>query len=885
MRTPSNSFSVRLYGLLLRLYPPGFREEYGTPLEQQFQDEYRECLEREGLRGVLRLWFRIAWDLLRTAPSELGREMARDARYGIRTLSKTPGCTLAVTLTLALGVGANTSIFSLFNAAVLRSPQVQDAKSLAIVYRQVLDDSGSGPLSDAAYADLRDHSQSFANLIAYAPAKVGLRNSDSGSSSSCPSDSGEAIEVRSLLISWNYIPALGGNVQLGRDLRTEDQGRTAAPVAVLSDRLWRRCLRGDPSAVGRVVYINAQPVQVVGIAGTEFSGLDPTAELWMPLTTRPLLMGRRAQSGMAINWLSVAGHLKKGISLKEAQLEVQTHFARISPGNNPHTRLTVTTAIGALKPGARGQAVMTGLLALLAAVLVLLIACANIASLLLARATTRSREIAIRLSIGATPARLVRQFLTESMLMALLGGAAGLALGSWGARALLAAGNGPDFLNVNPDLRVVGYTLTLSMVAGFGFGLVHALQASAPGISTRLKKGRVPWGKGWRRFNSQQLLVMAQISVCFVLLISAGSLVRVLQRLQSIDPGIETKSVGVVSFDLRRQGYSNSQAAEFHAGIMADLRALPGIESAALTSTVPLSGGRRMAPVVIEGRTMGQETNGANFNEVSPSFFRTLGINIVRGRAFSDLETGDDTPVAVISETMARRYWAGEDPLGKRFRVASSAKAFTVLGVAKDIRSVELSETDGPSFYTQMSNQSIGQIGAKLLVRAKTPDDWLAVRRLLESMEGKPRGSLTPLNANLTRWIEPARLGLLLAGAFGFVALVLSCIGVYGITAFAVTSRRHEIAVRLAVGAPARRVIRDVLRQEMRPVALGIGLGAVLTVPSALLLSKVLYGVGPLDLQTLAGVCLLLAVVALMAAAIPAQRVTLVDPLSALRNE
>jgi putative ABC transport system permease protein len=471
------------------------------------------------------------------------------------------------------------------------------------------------------------------------------------------------------------------------------------------------------------------------------------------------------------------------------------------------------------------------------------------------------------------------------MLMALLGGAAGLALGSWGARALLAAGNGPDFLDVNPDLRVVGYTLTLSIIAGFGFGLGHALQASAPGISTRLKKGRVPWGRGWHRFNSQQLLVMSQISICLVLLISAGSLVRVLQRLQSIDPGIETKSVAVVSFDLRRQGYSNSQAAEFHARIMADLRALPGVESAALTSSIPLSGGRRTAPVFIEGQAMGQQTNTANFNEVSPSFFPTLGIDIVRGRAFSDLETSNDTPVAVISETMARRYWAGEDPLGKRFRVASSAQPFTVLGVAKDIRSVELPEPDGPSFYTLMSNQSTGQIGAKLLVRAKTPDDLLAVRRLLESMEGKPRGSLTHLNANLTRWIEPTRLGLLLAGSFGFVALVLSCIGVYGITAFAVTSRRHEIAVRLAIGAPARRVVREVLRQEMRPVALGIGIGAVLTVPSALLLSKVLYGVGLLDLETMAGVCMLLAVVALMAAAIPAHRVTLVDPLSALRHE
>jgi putative ABC transport system permease protein len=471
------------------------------------------------------------------------------------------------------------------------------------------------------------------------------------------------------------------------------------------------------------------------------------------------------------------------------------------------------------------------------------------------------------------------------MLMALLGGATGLALGSWGARALLAVGNGPDFLDVNPDLRVVGYTLMLSIVAGFGFGLVHALQASAPGISTRLKKGRVPWGRGWHRFNSQPPRDVADYCVFrtadFRLARSFGSCNGYIDR----SPGSKRNRWPWCLSIFVEQGYSTSQAAEFHARIMADLRALPGVESAALTSTIPLSGGRRTAPVFIEGRTTEQQTNTVNFNEVSPSFFRTLGINIVRGRAFSDMEARNDTAVAVISETMARRYWAGEDPLGKRFRVASSAKALTVLGVAKDIRSVELPEPDGPSFYALMSNQSTGQIGAKLLVRGKTPDDLLSVRRLLDSTEDKPRGSFTHLDVNLTRWIEPTRLGLLLAGALGFLALILSCIGVYGITAYAVTSRRHEIAVRLAIGAPARRVVREVLRQEMRPVALGIGTGAVLTVPSALLLSRVLYGVGPLDLQTLAGVCILLAVVALIAAAIPAHRVTLVDPLSALRHE
>jgi hypothetical protein len=270
MRTHSSTFSVRLYGLLLRLYPPDFREEYGSPLEQQFQDEYRECLERDGFRGVLRLWFRIVWDLLRTAPSELAQEISRDARYGIRTLSRTPGFTLAVTLTLALGVGANTSVFSLFNAVVLRSPQVQDAKSLAIVYRQVLDESGSGALSDAAYVDLRDHSRSFANLIAYAPTKVGLRNSDAGSGLSCVSDGGEAVEVRALLISSNYISALGGDIHFGRDLRMEDLSKTGAPVAVFSDRLWRRCFHADPFAVGRVVYLDAEPVKVIGIAAREF---------------------------------------------------------------------------------------------------------------------------------------------------------------------------------------------------------------------------------------------------------------------------------------------------------------------------------------------------------------------------------------------------------------------------------------------------------------------------------------------------------------------------------------------------------------------------------------------------------------------------------------
>lgn len=811
--------------------------------------------------------------------------LRQDVRYSVRTLRKSPSFVIVAVLALALGIGVNTGIFTILNAIALRPLPVADAGKVVSVYQtmrgKISRNVYGSPsyFSYPEYLNYRDNNHVFTGLAVSASTNASLAGAD-------------ARRIPGQLVSCNFFSVLGRVPAIGREFSAEEcaHGDTA-PVVVLSDAFWRTQYHADPHVLNSIVTLNRRAFTVIGIAPERFGGTSPLpSDFFAPVAMQKTLMpGSAMFLEPNTSWLEIIGRLQRGVSFTQARADLAVIAGRIDqdhPGRTTTLSLDTATFLG--EPEARTIVLTGGAVALLAVGLVLLIACANVANLLLSRAAARQKEIAIRLSAGASRARLVRQLLTESLLISLTGGVLGSMLALWTFETLyhfilskLPAEFPPIMLNLAPDAKVLGYAIVISAVTGIAFGLVPALQATRPDLVSALKEEGSGFGRLSRgRFRG--VLVAAQVSVCLVLLIAAGLLARGLQAAQTLDPGFSVKGVVWTSFDLEPQGYDNARALEFHRQLIERVSAMPGVDVTSQAVVVPLQGSSFGSSVEIDGV---QGSQPIRFNNVSPGFFSLLSIPLVRGRVFTEAETQRHAPVAVISEATARRYWPDRDVLGKEFRMGSEKKRYEVIGVAKDIRSTDLAHVEKTFFYFpaalefQTHMHLLAHTNGNLAATAKL------IRDAAHSLDANVIVEGDTLEQNFEKWRIPSRILASLTAVLGFLGMLLSSLGIYGVVSYAVSSRIREIGIRMTLGAMPAGILGLVIRQAMQPVFWGLAMGLAICAAASRLMSVALYGVSPFDPLTFAGVAVFLSGVALLASYVPARRATKVDPMVALRYE
>jgi predicted permease len=809
----------------------------------------------------------------------------QDLRYGARMLLKKPGFTLIAIVTLALGIGANTAIFSVVNGALLRPLQVKEPDRLVGLYRKIPQDPNYNRFSYPNYVDVRDRNQVFEGLAAYYFAPFNL----SGAS--------QTERVFGKVVSGNYFSVLGVEMGLGRGfLPEEDRIPDAHPVVVISHGLWQRRFGGDPSMVGKTITINGFGFTVIGIAPQQFQG----AELGMiPDVFVPMMMQSRAMPGRnwledrGIGWLRVVGRLKPDVGERQAQAEMHTLAAQIRsehPKVNESFGIAVIADFG-IHPQFRDTARQFLLIIMAVVGLVLLIACANVANLLLARGAERQHEIGLRLALGAKRGRLIRQLLTESLLLALLGGAAALLITPWiiGALsvAIQQASPLPSPVEFQLDRRVLAFTMILAVLTGVIFGLAPAISAVRTDL-LKIIKGDAS-GRASSRTRLRSIFVCTQVALSLVLLIAAGLFIRSLQQAQRIDVGFETEHQLLMSFDLGLQGYSRERGKGFLQQLEQRVAGLPGVQSVTFASILPVGlGSDQDRGIVIDGYKppSGLDSVVINFNIVGSNYFPTMGIPILQGRDFGAQDNEKSPPVAIINEAAARRFFPNQTAVGKRLRYGSNGPEVEVIGIARDSKYITLGEETTPYLYSPMSQIYLSSV--VMQVRT-TGDPWSlvgAAQREVQALDRDlPLFSVKTMSQHLQGALLAPRLAATLLGVFGGVALLLAAVGIYGVVSFAVSQRTHEIGIRMALGARHGDIAWLVLRRGMLPVWIGMLIGASAALAVTRLLVSFLYGVSATDPATFAAVASLLGIVALLAAYLPARRATKVDPMVALRYE
>jgi predicted permease len=816
--------------------------------------------------------------------------LIQDFRFALRSLRRTPGFALASVVTLALGIGATSAVYSVANGILWRPLPVPDADRLAVVYAHRTDGSGYSDLTWPDYRDLREQSRGvFDDVIAYAarPVSLGLP--------------GNAERAWAEVVSANYFTVLGSLPSVGRGFLPAEDSAGALPAVVLSDGLWRARFRGDVSVLGQRVRINGHEFTVVGVAPRGFRspfyvGFQPSlwvaaASGWSALSSNPL----DVRGNVNVRML---GRLKPGVSLAEGRASVEGIVARLAE-SYPATNGGTTGALF-LESQARPEPEMAANmrlgfgLFLALSVVVLLVACANVASLLLARALSRRREIAVRLALGAGRGQLIAQLLSESLLLALAGGGLGLlvAMGLTDGltRLLRFSTDIPFVLDFSLDGSVVLFTALVTLTTTFVFGLVPALQASSPAMAGALKSDAAGW-RGAHKSRLRSALVVAQLALSCLLLIGAGLVVRSFTAMQQVSPGFETRNGLLVSVSPGLAGYDDGRSLRLYRDVLARLRALPGVTGVTLADAFPLEFTSNSGTVVPAGSEVGTPDHpgeSVGFTTIGPEYFSTMGTALLEGRDFGAGDTTGAPQVGIVSRALAEKYWPGQPAIGKVLHLGTAqGAAITVIGVAEDTKYRTLVESPQPHVYFALDQQSASD--ASLVIRTGSDPLALAplVRREIAAVDPEiPVSDLKTIDELLAgRALLMPRIASRITGVLGGLALVLALVGLYGIVAHGVAQRTRELGIRLALGATNEGVVRLVLGEGVKLAGVGMALGLA----AALILTRVarslLFGVSPADPVVLVLVLGSLAVVALLASWIPARRAAKVAPVVALKSE
>jgi putative ABC transport system permease protein len=812
----------------------------------------------------------------------------QDIRFGLRMLLKSPGVTAITIMALALGIGANTAIFSIVNAILLRPLSYEKPDRLMMVWeKNVKKGLGEIPTSLPNFVDLRDSNKTFEDMGAFTDSMFNLTGGD------------EPQRVSGLRITPSLFSMLGTKPILGRVFLPEEGQPGAANVFILSHSMWQRNFGKNPNLVGQTVSLNGESYTVVGIMPPDFK-FPPTftatiassqasmarADLWIPLTTDEVPMVREARA------LYMIGRLKPGVKVEAAQAEMSGIANRLQKEYPADADMEVSVI--PLQTQVTGD-VRLALIVLFGAVGgVLLIACANVANLLLTKAVGRQKEIAVRVALGAGRVRIIRQLLTESLMLGLLGGILGLLLAALGVRQLIAFGPANDarLTDVSIDVPVLLFTLLAAVLTSIVFGLAPALKVSKLDLNETLKEGGRSNAGGGTEQRLRSVLVISEVALALVLLITSGLMLKSFLRLQNVNPGFNPANLITMELELPENKYREKhQQAAFQQQLVARIAALNGVQHAATVNNLPFSGNENNNSLTIEGRPVPIPTERprAFWRSISPGYFQAMSIPLRQGRFFTDSDNAEAPGVSLINETAAQRFWPGEDPVGKRFkqgRPDSKNPWLTIVGVVGGVSHTALGVGAQPEIYTSFSQNP----GPRITLVARTTSDprnsVANVRREVSALDRDlPASNIKFMDEIISGTVAQPRLYTLLLGIFAALALMLATIGIYGVMAYSVTQRTREIGIRLALGAQSTDVLKMIVKQGMFLALTGITIGLVLSLVTTRVLGSLLYGVSATDPWTFAVISILLAGVTLLACLIPARKATKVDPMIALRYE
>ena len=812
--------------------------------------------------------------------------LLQDMRFAIRTLMKNPGFTAVAVLTLALGIGGNATVFSWIRAVLLNPlPGIQHSEQMASVETVM----GSGEYHTSSYPDyrdFRDQNHVFSSLIGFELAGVdmSLRNDASPE------------RVWGIIATENYFDAVGVHAAIGRTFHAEpDQALNSDPYIVLGDSLWKRLFASDPNVVGRIVHINGHPFTVIGVAPRHFYGtiVGIDAQYFVPMMMQPeVLPGENIEERLP-TFVHILGFLRPGVTIVQAQSEMETIAGRLAKEYpNPNMGKGVGVYVAPVWKAHYGvQDFLRSVLGFLmiVAVLVLLIACVNVANLLLARATVREKEMAVRAALGAGQGRLIRQLLVESLLLAAVGGAGGIFLALWGVNLLgffMPPAHLPLGLGAEVDGTVLVFTLILSIVTGLVFGLVPAWQISRANLNESLKSATRATGASAAGHRLRDFLVVSEMVLATVLLVAAGLLLRSLHRAEQVGAGFNTNQVTLAAFDLRGNGYSDDRAIDYYDRLLERVRANPGVESASLERFVPLwFTGRSYSTTRVEGYAPKRDEDmGIDLNVVGPDYFRVVQIPLISGREFSEQDRSGAAKVVIVNQTMANHFWPGEDATGHRVHIWGDWR--TVVGVVRDIKYHRMNEP--PESFIYLPELQADGTDANILVRSQLPPAAIisAVRVAAKSLDSKVQPLETDSLAGLLKLSMFAnRTAASLASILGILGTLLAALGIYGVLSYSVSQRIREIGIRIALGAQQSHVLRLVVGHGLRLAVLGATAGVFAAAAITRGMGSLLFGISATDPLTFAIVLLIVTGVAALAAYIPARRAMRVDPMVALRYE
>lgn len=798
--------------------------------------------------------------------------LLRDLRYGMRSLLKRPGFTAVALIALALGIGANTAIFSLVNAVLLRPLPFADPDRLVWAWGNIRNGGSRASVAPLDFLDYRQQNTTFEHFAARmsVPLAVNLTGT------------GDPERLTGALVTGDYFDTLGVQPAVGRAFQLQNEKTGEDQVAVLSYGLWQKRFGGDPQIVNKTVTLDGKTVVVLGVMPKDFS-FPAATDIWVPMNfdANPGMKQRKA------HFLRPIARLKPGITLAQAQSDLDSVARRLEE-QYPDTNTGWNLRLVSLREQLVGNTRPILFILFGAVGFVLLIACANVANLLLVRAATREREIALRTALGAGRFRIMRQMITESVVLALAGGALGSFLAVWGVELLVALSgdNLPATAQVKIDGNVLAFTLVISLVTGVLFGLAPALRTMKLNLSESLKDGGRTGSEGVQRNRTRSVLVVLESAVAVVLLIGAGLLVRSLLRLQDTNPGFDANNVLTMRIDLPEKKYDTPEkAGNFFSQLETRLQSVPGVETVGSISELPLTGQPNDMPYHVEGRPPASPNQGFDddFRRINQNYFKAMRIPLLRGRNFTEQEVNQNAHLIIVSDLLVQQVFPNEEPIGKRLVMMMGNQPFEIIGVVGDVRHNDLATPPGPIMYIPVRQQ-----GTNVVVRTSNDPASIvpAVRKEVHAIDpDQPIAAVKTMNDWMNTSVAGPKYRTALIGLFAVLALVLASTGIYGVMAYSVTQRTHEIGVRMALGARRLDVLKLVVRQGMLLVLAGTALGLIGAFALTRVMATLLFGVTPKDPATFVVVSLILTIVAFVACFIPAHRATKVDPLVALRYE